>query len=283
LHKRGKVRDVYAVDDDQLLIVATDRISAFDCVLPTPIERKGEVLTGLSKFWFEKLHDVIPNHMITTELSEMPESIRKQSESLAGRSMLVRTTEVFPVECVVRGYLVGSGWKDYLRTGEVSGHRLPEGLLESAELEQPIFTPSTKAEEGHDENISERDVENLLGKDTTDFLRDTSLALYKQARDYARSRGIIIADTKFEFGRDKNGKIILIDEALTPDSSRFWPAESYRPGKSQPSFDKQFVRDYLETIDWDKKPPAPPIPTDVAAATTSRYLEAYRLITGKEL
>jgi phosphoribosylaminoimidazole-succinocarboxamide synthase len=283
LHKRGKVRDVYAVDDDQLLIVATDRISAFDCVLPTPIERKGEVLTGLSKFWFEKLHDVIPNHMITTELSEMPESIRKQSESLAGRSMLVRTTEVFPVECVVRGYLVGSGWKDYLKTGEVSGHRLPEGLLESAELEQPIFTPSTKAEEGHDENISERDVENLLGKDTTDFLRDTSLALYKQARDYARSRGIIIADTKFEFGRDKNGKIILIDEALTPDSSRFWPAESYRPGKSQPSFDKQFVRDYLETIDWDKKPPAPPIPTDVAAATTSRYLEAYRLITGKEL
>jgi phosphoribosylaminoimidazole-succinocarboxamide synthase len=283
LHKRGKVRDVYAVDDDQLLIVATDRISAFDCVLPTPIERKGEVLTGLSKFWFEKLHDVIPNHMITTELSEMPESIRKQSESLAGRSMLVRTTEVFPVECVVRGYLVGSGWKDYLKTGEVSGHRLPEGLLESAELEQPIFTPSTKAEEGHDENISERDVENLLGKDTTDFLRDTSLALYKQARDYARSRGIIIADTKSEFGRDKNGKIILIDEALTPDSSRFWPAESYRPGKSQPSFDKQFVRDYLETIDWDKKPPAPPIPTDVAAATTSRYLEAYRLITGKEL
>ncbi|HEY7784214.1 MAG TPA: phosphoribosylaminoimidazolesuccinocarboxamide synthase [Pyrinomonadaceae bacterium] len=283
LHKRGKVRDVYAVDDDQLLIVATDRISAFDCVLPTPIERKGEVLTGLSKFWFEKLHDVIPNHMITTELSEMPESIRKQSESLAGRSMLVRTTEVFPVECVVRGYLVGSGWKDYLKTGEVSGHRLPEGLLESAELEQPIFTPSTKAEEGHDENISERDVENLLGKDTTDFLRDTSLALYKQARDYARSRGIIIADTKFEFGRDKNGRIILIDEALTPDSSRFWPAESYRPGKSQPSFDKQFVRDYLETIDWDKKPPAPPIPTDVAAATTSRYLEAYRLITGKEL
>jgi phosphoribosylaminoimidazole-succinocarboxamide synthase len=197
--------------------------------------------------------------------------------------MLVRTTEVFPVECVVRGYLVGSGWKDYLKTGEVSGHRLPEGLLESAELEQPIFTPSTKAEEGHDENISERDVENLLGKDTTDFLRDTSLALYKQARDYARSRGIIIADTKFEFGRDKNGRIILIDEALTPDSSRFWPAESYRPGKSQPSFDKQFVRDYLETIDWDKKPPAPPIPTDVAAATTSRYLEAYRLITGKEL
>lgn len=283
LHKRGKVRDVYAVDDDQLLIVATDRISAFDCVLPTPIERKGEVLTGLSKFWFEKLHDVIPNHMITTELSEMPESIRKQSESLAGRSMLVRTTEVFPVECVVRGYLVGSGWKDYLKTGEVSGHKLPEGLLESAELEQPIFTPSTKAEEGHDENISERDVENLLGKDTTDFLRDTSLALYKQARDYARSRGIIIADTKFEFGRDKNGKIILIDEALTPDSSRFWPAESYRPGKSQPSFDKQFVRDYLETIDWDKKPPAPPIPTEVAAATTSRYLEAYLLITGKEL
>jgi phosphoribosylaminoimidazole-succinocarboxamide synthase len=283
LHKRGKVRDVYVVDDDHLLIVATDRISAFDCVLPTPIERKGEVLTGLSKFWFEKLRDVIPNHMVTTELSEMPESVRNQSESLGGRSMLVRTTEVFPVECVVRGYLVGSGWKDYLKTGEVSGHKLPDGLLESAELEQPIFTPSTKAEEGHDENISEADVENLLGTETTNFLRDTSLALYNRARDYARSRGIIIADTKFEFGRDKNGQIILIDEALTPDSSRFWPAESYAPGKSQPSFDKQFVRDYLETIDWDKKPPAPPIPTDVAAATTSRYLEAYRLITGKEL
>jgi phosphoribosylaminoimidazole-succinocarboxamide synthase len=283
LYKRGKVRDVYTVDDDHLLIVATDRISAFDCVLPTPIERKGEVLTGLSRFWFDKLAEIVPNHMVTTELSEMPESVRQQSENLSGRSMLVRTTDVFPVECVVRGYLVGSGWKDYLRTGEVSGHKLPEGLLESAELREPIFTPSTKAEEGHDENISENDVQDLLGEETTSFLRNTSLALYKQARDYARTRGIIIADTKFEFGREKNGQIILIDEALTPDSSRFWPAESYSPGRSQPSFDKQFVRDYLETANWDKKPPAPSIPSDVAAATTARYLEAYRLLTGREL
>ena len=283
LHKRGKVRDVYAVDQDHLLIVATDRISAFDCVLPTPIERKGEVLTGLSKFWFEKLADIVPNHLVTTDLSEMPESVRNQSENLSGRSMLVRVTEVFPVECVVRGYLVGSGWKDYLKTGEVCGHKLPENLLESAELDEPIFTPSTKAEEGHDENISEAEVQKLLGEETTRFLRDTSLALYKRARDYARGRGIIIADTKFEFGRDKDDQIILIDEALTPDSSRFWPAENYSPGKAQPSFDKQFVRDYLETLAWDKKPPAPSIPSEVAAATTARYMEAYRLITGKEL
>jgi phosphoribosylaminoimidazole-succinocarboxamide synthase len=282
LVKRGKVRDVYAVDDEQLLIVATDRVSAFDCVLPTAIERKGEVLTSLSKFWFEKLAGIVPNHLITIDVEQMPEAVR-QADDLKSRSMLVRRTDVFPVECVVRGYLVGSGWKDYLRTGEVCGHKLPEDLLESAELEEPIFTPSTKAEEGHDENISEAQVRDLLGADTANYLRETSLRLYNEARSYARGRGIIIADTKFEFGRDLGGDIILIDEALTPDSSRFWPAESYVPGKSQPSFDKQFVRDYLETLSWDKKPPAPPLPAEVAAATTERYLEAYRLLTGEEI
>ena len=283
LVRRGKVRDVYAVDDERLLIVATDRISAFDCVLPTPIERKGEVLTALSQFWFEKLGHVVANHLLTSNVDEMPEAVRRHSQTLAGRSMLVRRAEVFPVECVVRGYLVGSGWKDYLRTGEVCGHKLASGLRESEELPQPLFTPSTKAEEGHDENISEDQVRSMLGQDATTLLRDTSLRLYSEARDYARSRGIIIADTKFEFGLDKNGELLLVDEVLTPDSSRFWPADTYEPGRSQPSFDKQFVRDYLETLAWDKKPPAPPIPSEVASATTARYLEAYRLLTGKEL
>ena len=283
LVRRGKVRDVYAVDDEHLLIVATDRVSAFDCVLPTPIARKGEVLTALSEFWFEKLAHVVPNHFVSTQLDQMPEVIQRQSESLKSRSMLVRRAEVFPVECVVRGYLAGSGWKDYLRTGEVCGHKLQHGLLESAELAEPLFTPATKAEEGHDENISEDTVRDMLGEMTTIFLRDTSLQLYNEARDYARSRGIIIADTKFEFGRDKNGQIILVDELLTPDSSRFWPSEGYSPGKSQPSFDKQFVRDYLETLEWDKKPPAPFISPQVAAATTARYVDAYRLLTGKDL
>lgn len=282
LSKRGKVRDVYAVDDEQLLIVATDRISAFDCVLPTPIERKGEVLTRLSEFWFQKLKAVVPNHLITSRIGDMPEAVRRHSE-LIGRSMLVRRAEVFPVECVVRGYLVGSGWKDYLKTGEVCGHRLPENLRESDELPAPIFTPATKAEEGHDENISEQRMRELIGDKDTSFLRDTSLRLYNEAREYARTRGIIIADTKFEFGRDANGQIILVDEALTPDSSRFWPLAEYAPGKSQPSFDKQFVRDYLETLDWDKQPPAPPIPSQVAMATTARYLEAYKLLTGEDL
>jgi phosphoribosylaminoimidazole-succinocarboxamide synthase len=283
LVRRGKVRDVYEVDDHQLLILATDRISAFDCILPTPIERKGEVLTALSAFWFERLSNVIANHLVTTEMTEMPEIVRRQSKDLQARAMLVRRTEVFPVECVVRGYIAGSGWKDYLRSGEVCGHKLPKGLQESQELTEPIFTPSTKAEQGHDENISEAHVSELLGAGTTIFLRDTSLKLYSEARSYARSRGIIIADTKFEFGRDKNGQIILIDEALTPDSSRFWPVEGYTPGKSQPSFDKQFVRDYLDTLDWNKQPPAPSISADAAQATTSRYLEAYRMLTGKNL
>jgi phosphoribosylaminoimidazole-succinocarboxamide synthase len=282
LVRRGKVRDVYAVDDQHLLIVATDRISAFDCILPTAIARKGEVLTSLSRFWFEKLAHVVSNHLVTTNLEEMPPVVER-SETIKRRSMLVRKADVFPIECVVRGYLVGSGWKDYLRTGEVCGHRLPENLPESAELQEPIFTPSTKAEEGHDENISEEQVRGIIGDETTERLREISLRLYKEARDYARSRGIIIADTKFEFGEDNNGEIILVDEALTPDSSRFWPAETYSPGKSQPSFDKQFVRDYLETLNWDKRPPAPPLPAEVSNATTSRYLEAYRLLTGEDL
>lgn len=282
LVRRGKVRDVYAVDNEHFLIVATDRISAFDCILPTAIARKGEVLTALSEFWFEKLADVVPNHLVTSDLTKMPSPIRDHQE-LAGRSMLVKRADVFPVECVVRGYLVGSGWKDYLRTGEVCGHKLSENLQESAELPEVIFTPSTKAEEGHDENISEAQVRETLGAEVTDFLRETSIRLYSEARNYARSRGIIIADTKFEFGRDSSGQITLVDEVLTPDSSRFWPAESYEPGKSQPSFDKQFVRDYLETLDWNKMPPAPPLPEKVAAATTERYLEAYRLLTGNDL
>jgi phosphoribosylaminoimidazole-succinocarboxamide synthase len=281
LVKRGKVRDVYEVDDRHLLIVATDRISAFDCILPTAIPRKGEVLTALSKFWFEKLRHIVPNHLVGTSSEVMPEVVR--ASGLQSRSMLVRKTDVFPVECVVRGYLAGSGWKDYLRTGAVCGHNLPEDLLESAELPEPIFTPSTKAEQGHDENITEQQVRDLLGEDTTVRLRKISLQLYAEAREYARQRGIIIADTKFEFGQDLNGEIILIDEVLTPDSSRFWPAESYRPGKSQPSFDKQFVRDYLETLDWNKQQPAPSLPEEVAKATTERYLEAYRLLTGEAL
>jgi len=283
LVRKGKVRDVYAVDSDSLLIIATDRISAFDCVLPTPIKKKGEVLTALSQFWFDQLGDVVANHLITTKIDEMPEALRRHSQLLSGRSMLVRRAEVFPVECVVRGYLVGSGWKDYLRTGEVCGHKLPENLLESAELPEPLFTPSTKAEQGHDENISEAQVRELIGAEQTARLRDTSLQLYSRARDYARQKGIIIADTKFEFGLDKDGELTLVDEVLTPDSSRFWPADSYKPGQPQPSFDKQYVRDYLETLNWDKRPPAPALPPEVASATTARYLEAYKLLTGKEL
>ena len=283
LVRRGKVRDVYAVDDDSLLIVATDRISAFDCILPTPIERKGEVLTALSRFWFEKLNHVVANHLIESDVEAMPPAVQHHAQTLKGRAMLVRRAQVFPVECVVRGYLVGSGWKDYKRTGSVCGHKLPEDLVESAKLPEPIFTPSTKAEEGHDENITEDQVRELIGADKTALLRDTSLRLFSEAHDYARQRGIIIADTKFEFGLDKNGELLLVDEVLTPDSSRFWPADEYKPGRSQPSFDKQFVRDYLETLDWDKKPPAPAIPPEIATATTARYLEAYRLLTGKEL
>lgn len=283
LFRRGKVRDVYDVDEKSLLIVATDRISAFDCILPTPIERKGEVLTALSEFWFEKLQNVVANHLIESNVDAMPPAVQRHADTLRGRAMLVRRAEVFPVECVVRGYLVGSGWKDYKRTGSVCGHKLPEGLVESAKLPEPIFTPSTKAEQGHDENITEDQVRELIGDEKTALLRDTSLRLYSEAHAYAAQRGIIIADTKFEFGLDQDGQLLLVDEVLTPDSSRFWPANEYEPGRSQPSFDKQFVRDYLETLDWDKQPPAPAIPSEIATATTARYLEAYRLLTGKEL
>ena len=283
LERRGKVRDVYAVSEDRLLIVATDRISAFDCVLPTPIEHKGEVLTALSRFWFRKLEHIVPNHLLTTEIEEMPAAIAAHADELRGRSMLVRRAWVFPVECVVRGYLAGSGWKDYQRTEQVCGHQLPKGLRESERLDEPIFTPATKAETGHDENISEQQMASIIGNEVTQFLRDVSLRLYREASEYARGRGIIIADTKFEFGRDAAGRIILIDEALTPDSSRFWPAENYEVGKSQPSFDKQFVRDYLERLKWNKQPPAPELPPDVAQATTDRYVEAYELLVGEKL
>ena len=283
LLRRGKVRDVYEVDQDRLLIVATDRVSAFDCVIPTPIERKGDVLTAISRFWFAKLRHIVPNHLLTTEIEAMPAAIRDHAAELRGRSMLVRRTEVFPVECVVRGYLSGSGWKDYQRTGQVCGHQLPGGLRESEQLSEPIFTPATKAETGHDENISEQQMAGIIGDETTEFLREVSLHLYKEASDYARERGIIIADTKFEFGRDGDGGIILIDEVLTPDSSRFWPADGYEVGRGQASFDKQYVRDYLETLNWNKQPPAPPLPPEIAKATTVRYMEAYELLVGEPL
>ena len=283
LIKRGKVRDVYQVDENRLLIVATDRISAFDCVIPTPIERKGEVLTTLSEFWFAKLSHVVPNHLITTRIKEMPSPVQNHRRELRGRSMFVLETEAFPVECVVRGYLSGSGWKDYQKTGEVCGHKLPAGLHESEKLTKPIFTPATKAETGHDENISEQQMAEIVGPELTASLRDISLTLYRQAADYARERGIIIADTKFEFGRDREGRTLLIDEVLTPDSSRFWPAADYEIGRGQASFDKQFVRDYLETVDWNKQPPAPELPPGIAQATTARYLEAYELLVGERL
>jgi phosphoribosylaminoimidazole-succinocarboxamide synthase len=283
LLKRGKVRDVYQVDEKSLLIVATDRVSAFDCVIPTPIERKGEVLTALSQFWFAKLGHIVSHHLITTNLAEMPATVQNHGNELRGRSMLVRRTDVFPVECVVRGYITGSGWKDYQKTGEVCGHKLPAGLRESEQLAEPIFTPATKAETGHDENISEAQMAEIVGPEITAQLRDASLNLYKEAAEYARARGIIIADTKFEFGRDDNGRVLLIDEVLTPDSSRFWPADTYEVGRGQASFDKQYVRDYLETLDWNKQPPAPELPPEIAKATTARYLEAYQLLTGETL
>ncbi len=279
---RGKVRDVYKVDDERYLLVATDRISAFDCILPTPIRRKGAVLTSISAFWFDKLRDLAANHLITTNTNEMPEPIN-QLPNLRGRSTLVEKTKVFPVECVVRGYLEGSGWKDYQATGAICGHQLPAGLRQCDQLPEPIFTPATKAAAGHDENISETQFAEIVGQETADRLRTASLDLYSRASEHAATRGIIIADTKFEFGTDADDNILLIDEVLTPDSSRFWSAETYEPGHAQASFDKQFVREYLETLDWNKQPPAPPLPDDIAAATTSRYLEAFRLLTGTEL
>jgi phosphoribosylaminoimidazole-succinocarboxamide synthase len=279
---RGKVRDVYQVTDNELLMVATDRLSAFDCVLPTPIPRKGEVLTQLSAFWFKKFDRDVDHHFLTADFDEMPAAVRAHEE-LRGRSMLVKKAQVFPVECVVRGYLEGSGWKDYRSAKAVCGHDLPPGLQHCDRLLMPIFTPATKADVGHDDNITQVEFMKIVGHDEAALLKTTSKKLYQMASEYALTCGIIIADTKFEFGSDAAGNIMLVDEILTPDSSRFWDAASYEPGHPQPSFDKQFVREYLETLDWDKKAPAPPLPPEIVKATSERYLEAYRLLTGAEL
>jgi phosphoribosylaminoimidazole-succinocarboxamide synthase len=282
LYASGKVRDLYRVSNEYLLFVATDRISAFDYVLASGIPRKGEVLTQLSLFWFEFLKDVIPNHLVTAKVEEYPESLRRHADELRGRSMLVCMAEMVPIECVVRGYLSGSGWKEYQQTGAVCGIELPKGLKESDKLPESIFTPATKAVTGHDENISFDRMVNIVGRDLATQLRDISVGIYDKAAAYARERGIIIADTKFEFGITQKG-IILADEVLTPDSSRFWPAESYTPGRGQESFDKQYVRDYLEEIKWNKQPPAPALPENVQLKTTAKYVEAYRRITGRDL
>ncbi len=278
---RGKVRDLYEVED-QLLMVATDRISAFDVVMPTPIPDKGKVLTQLSVFWFEFLKDLVPNHLITADVEEFPPACQPYREELHLRSMLVRKTEPLPVECIVRGYLAGSGLKEYRRSGTVCGIKLPAGLREADKLPEPIFTPSTKAQEGHDVNITFEECVRLIGPELAEKVRHLSLAIYKKAAAYAEERGIIIADTKFEFGL-ADGKLLLIDEVLTPDSSRFWPKEEYEPGRPQKSFDKQFLRDWLEEIGWNKEPPAPELPPEIVEKTRARYLEAYKRITGKDL
>jgi len=276
---RGKVRDIYDLGD-KLLIVATDRLSAFDVVLPTPIPDKGRVLTQLSLFWFDLLKDVIPNHVLSA--TDFPAPFDAHREELAGRSMVVRKTQPLAIECVVRGYVSGSGWKDYRSTGKICGIALPQGLRESDRLPEAFFTPSTKATSGHDENISFEQAATLIGKDLAARVRDVSLEIYRRAAAYAEPRGVILADTKFEFGL-LNNELIWIDEALTPDSSRFWPAGQYKPGGAQPSFDKQFVRDYLERIQWPKTPPGPDLPSDVVAATRAKYREAYRILVGHEL
>ncbi|PVV12667.1 MAG: phosphoribosylaminoimidazolesuccinocarboxamide synthase [gamma proteobacterium symbiont of Ctena orbiculata] len=280
LLNRGKVRDIYEVDEDHLLIVTTDRLSAFDVVLPQPIPGKGEVLTRVANFWFNRSRHIVPNHLTDIPLEKIVTD-PVQREILGDRWMLVERLKPLPVEAIVRGYLIGSGWKDYQQSGSVCGIPLPEGLQQAAKLPQPIFTPSTKAEVGgHDVNISFEQAEALLGKDVASQVRDLSLEIYSQAADYAQERGIIIADTKFEFGVDGEGTIHLIDEVLTPDSSRFWPASSYRPGCSPPSFDKQFVRDYLETLDWDKTPPGPELPQEIIVKTAEKYQEAEKRLTG---
>jgi len=271
---RGKVRDVYA-DGDRLLIVATDRISAFDYILPTGIPDKGRVLTQMTLFWLDFLKDIVPNHFLSGDTAGLP-------AELAGRSMWVKRAEMFPIECVVRGYLSGSGWKDYQNTGAVCGIRLPDGMRDSDELPEPIYTPATKATSGHDENISFEETVKLVGASAAAKLRDLTIAVYRKAVEYARTRGIIIADTKLEFGT-VNGVITLADEVLTPDSSRFWRVDQYEPGRAQFSFDKQYVRDYLESIRWNKQPPAPALPAEVAAKTSEKYREAYRLLSGREL
>jgi len=274
----GKVREMYGFGD-RLLMVASDRMSAFDVVLPTPIPDKGRVLTGLSQFWFGRTEQIVPNHLITTELAAYPPEAQSAPD-LAGRSMLVNRLTMMPIECVVRGYLVGSGWKDYKATGTVCGHSLPPGMVEAQKLPKPLFTPSTKATDGRDQNI-DRDAGILLGvEERFNRLEQVAIELYETAAEYALERGIIIADTKFEFGEDETGRMVLGDEALTPDSSRFWPADEYATGGSPPSYDKQYVRDWLETLDWDKTPPGPAIPDEVVAGTRARYVEAYERLTG---
>jgi len=281
LHARGKVRDLYNLNG-QLLFVATDRISAFDYVLATGIPEKGRVLTQLSLFWFDFLRDTVNNHLVTANVDQYPAPLKKYAEQLRGRSMLVSKAQMIDVECVVRGYLSGSGWKDYQRTVAVCGIKLPAGLRESDKLPEPIFTPATKAVSGHDENISFHDMCKRTGTQLAEQLRDLSISIYKKAADYAAGRGIIIADTKFEFGHTAQG-LILADEVLTPDSSRFWPADKYQPGRAQESYDKQFVRDYLEAIKWNKQPPAPSLPEDVARKTSEKYMQAYEVLAGREL
>ena len=282
LYASGKVRDVYNLDSDHLLFVATDRISAFDYVLATGIPHKGRVLTQISLFWFEFLKNIVPNHFVTADVDRYPAAVRKHANDLCGRSMIVMRAEMFPVECVARGYLSGSGWKEYRETGTVCGIKLPAGLKESDQLPEPIFTPATKATTGHDINISFEEMCKLIDPKLSRELRDLTLRIYKKAADYARQRGILIADTKFEFGMTPQG-ITLADEVLTPDSSRFWPADTYQPGKAQNSYDKQYVRDYLEEIRWNKQPPAPALPQEVARRTSEKYLGAYRQLTGREL
>jgi phosphoribosylaminoimidazole-succinocarboxamide synthase len=279
--KSGKVREVYDLGD-QVLFIASDRISAFDCILPDGIPDKGAVLNRISAWWFQRLSGIVPNHMITTRPEEFPAAVRPYAEILRDRAMLVRKARLLPVECIVRGYLVGSGWKDYQATGTISGLPLRSGYRLADPLDEPLFTPSSKADVGHDENISFEEMGRRIGADLARKVRDASLALYTEAARDARGKGIIIADTKFEFGLI-DGELTLVDEALTPDSSRFWPASEYKPGSNPPSFDKQFVRDYLETLDWDKTPPAPPLPAEVIARTREKYLEAFRLLTGNDL
>jgi phosphoribosylaminoimidazole-succinocarboxamide synthase len=281
LYGRGKVRDIYDAGE-HLLIVATDRLSAFDVVLPTPIPNKGKVLTQMSTFWFEHFKDFVSNHVVSTEVADYPKSLHGFRDQLEGRSMLVKKAKVFPIECVARGFLTGSGLKDYNKTGKVCGIQLPSGLRDSDRLPAPIFTPATKAETGHDENISEEQAAKVIGKENIQKLKELTLSVYSRAVEFALKRGIIICDTKFEFGTI-DGKISIVDEMLTPDSSRFWPADQYSPGKPQPSFDKQFVRDYLERINWNKQPPAPALPDDIAQATSAKYVEALRILTGRDL
>lgn len=278
LFKKGKVRDVYELGEN-LLFVASDRISAFDYVLPSLIPNKGKILTQLSSFWFGYTQLICPNHVITSDVDEYPDDLRQYKDMLMKRSMLVKKTDVVPIECVVRGYLAGSGWREYLKTGSTSGVELPEGMVQADRLEEPIFAPATKAEEGHDINISFKEMQKIVGAEISEKIRTVSLELYKKATFHALSKGIIIADTKFEFGLSE-GELILVDEIFTPDSSRFWPMEQYRPGKSQMSLDKQFVRDYLESTDWDKNSPPPPLPPEIIQQTVDRYMEIYRLLTG---